>query len=673
MPVGPFLYEHWLLGGSFVKYRLFVNDSLAAVGPFRPLIDGMPVLQEYDVTDHLVTGCNVLAMVSRGERKGFSLVLEVEGMDGRMHEVRSSISWRQREANSFYRPVCWECPAIDNSAKGGPGPGEYQEHLDGLVYPQGWRNPGFADSSWSSASSYGPVEEEYEVCETPPYQTALISPRHVRKLGEGNYLVDFGRSVFGGIELAGPSGGGTIELRLAEEVLDTGHARYLLRTENCYQERWTFSEGSEPLSHFGTRTFRYAEIDGWTGEFEPDLIAAIAVNAPFDLDRSTFRCDNEGLEQVWNLCKNSVAFATADVYTDCLTRERLAYEADTYVTMLTQFATEGHSATAKRTLGYLVRHANWPCEWWQFFIPLFHEYLLHTGDYDFVAEHYDFLANKTSSHPLMSCGIIREFSRECIVDWPASNRDGFVFGPGNAVANAYAYWDLVLLEALASYLGRDFDASLYGEKAAELRDGFNRHLFDESTGLYVDSIGSEHSSLHANMYALRFGLVPEDRQSTSLELVKNKGMACSVFASQFLLETLFMYREDAAAVRLMSSTGEKSWLEMIRGGATVTTESWLSEPKHNMSWAHPWGSGPGNVIVRHLFGLRPTAPGWSDYIFDPQPGGLRRGQLTVTTPRGSISAGFNQEAGEYQFSLDAAFEGPASFDRSSVLVGAETA
>jgi len=34
---------------------------------------------------------------------------------------------------------------------------------------------------------------------------------------------------------------------------------------------------------------------------------------------------------------------------------------------------------------------------------------------------------------------------------------------------------------------------------------------DGTTGLYVDGEGSSHSSLHANLYALMFGLVPAER------------------------------------------------------------------------------------------------------------------------------------------------------------------
>jgi alpha-L-rhamnosidase len=650
-----FKYEQWLVGGSFLKYRAFVNGDLVAVGPFRPIEDGVPVLQKYDVTAHLRKGVNALAVLSRGEQKGFALCLEIVNADGSRQQICSGPDWKQREANSFYRPVCWECQAIDQYFKGGVGPGEYHEHLDGLAYPQRWRHPGFDDTQWESASCAGWAVEECELCRTPPYRLTRLHPQSIKRLAAGNYLLDFGRAVFGAVELASPPGGGVIELRLAEELQPNGHARYQLRADVCYQERWTFANGSEPLSHMGSRMFRYAEVIGWRGAFKAEQICAIAINAPFELNRSSLQCSDPRLEMVWQFCKNSVAYATADVFTDCLSRERLAYEADAYVTMLTQFCTEGSFETARRTLAYLPQHPTWPCEWWQCYIPLFYEYLLHTGDYEFVQSHYAFLRDQTSFHRLMKDGLIRNCPREPVVDWPESCRDGYEFGKANAVVNAYAYWDLEILGRLAHFLNREPEVKPLSRIAAQLRAAFNRELFDESTGLYVDSVGSRHSSLHANMYALRFGLVPDERVGRCLEFVKSKGMACSVFTAQFLLETLFQFGEAQTAVALMTRDGERSWMEMLLNGATVTTECWLADNKRNMSWAHPWGSSPANVIVRHLFGLRPTAPGWSEYTFAPSPGGIERGHLSITTPRGLVKASFERRGDQYHPNIQPEF------------------
>lgn len=644
-------YDNWLVGGSFLKFRVFLNGAAVGVGPFRAIEDGVPVLHEFDVTEHMVAGANALAVLSRGEKRGFALSLRMVGEGGSVQEFKTGSGWKQLDANGVYRTVCWEVPGIDQFAKGGQSPGEYPEHLDGLLYPQGWREAGFDDSGWRQADIHGYVSEPYERCEASPYVITKCQPQQVTKLREGNYLLDFGRPVFGGIELSSPAGGGMVELRLAEELQPNGHARFQLRTENCFQEIWRFAPDSEPLHHMGARMFRYAEILGWRGIFDETCVSAQALGVPFQNEASSFSCDDGNLIDVWQLCKKTIAHTTADVFTDCLTRERLSYEADSYVTMLSHFATEGSVDTAKRTLSYLVKHPSWPCEWQQFFVPLFHEYLMQSGDYDFVDEHYSFLRDESSYHSRLRKGLIESFPKESIVDWPQSERDNYDFGPGNAVANAYAYWDLQGLEILAGYLGRESEAGLFAERALDLAEGFNRRLYDEASGLYVDSEGSTHSSFHANLYALRFGLVPEERRSRCLEYLKARGMACSVFTAQFLLETLFMHGEGRAAVALMTSDGPRSWREMIRNGAVATTESWLTNAKRNMSWAHPWGSAPANVIVRHLFGLRATKPGWQEFAYNPNPSGIEKANLRISTPRGLLEASFDRDGVGYRCSL----------------------
>lgn len=646
----PYPYDNWLVGGSFLKYRVFLNGEQVGAGPFRSLTDGVPVLHEFDVTAHVVEGENALAFFSRGEAKGFAAILRLEDEAGHVREIRTGEGWRQLDANAVYRTVCWEVPGIDQHAKGGSSPGEYPEHIDGAIYPQGWREAGFDDGEWKAAIPRGVANGVCEQVDIPPYVLTKCRPVEIRKLGEENYLLDFGRAVFGSIELSAPAGGGAIELRLAEELQPNGHARFQLRTENCYQEIWTFAPDSEPLQHLGTRMFRYAEILGWRGIFDESCITALALGAPFDQEASSFACSDGRLTEVWDLCKNTIAHTTADVFTDCLTRERLSYEADSYVTMLSHFAVGGSLETPRRTLSYLVKHPSWPCEWQQFFIPLFYEYLMQSGDYDFVDQHYQFL-RETSYHPLMRRGLIEEFPRQCIVDWPESERDNYEFGRGNAVANALAHWDLELLSALADYLGRTREAASFRERAAELSAGFNQRLYDEFSGLYVDSEGSRHSSFHANLYALRFGLVPESRRSRCLDYIRQRGMVCSVFNAQFLLEALFMHGESENAVGLMLSDGPRSWREMIQQGAVTTTESWLTNAKRNMSWAHPWGSSPANIIVRHLFGLQATKPGWQEYAFSPTPGGLAHGSLHLSTPRGVFKAAFDRDGSGYKHSI----------------------
>jgi hypothetical protein len=51
-------------------------------------------------------------------------------------------------------------------------------------------------------------------------------------------------------------------------------------------------------------------------------------------------------------------------------------------------------------------------------------------------------------------------------------------------------------------------------------------------GVYRDGEGTEHASLHANLFPLAFGLVPQDKRERVTGWLRTRGMACSLGASR---------------------------------------------------------------------------------------------------------------------------------------------
>ena len=87
------------------------------------------------------------------------------------------------------------------------------------------------------------------------------------------------------------------------------------------------------------------------------------------------------------------------------------------------------------------------------------------------------------------------------------------------------------MERIAEVLEKTSDQKFYSDQAAKLKRSFNARLFDKKRGVYIDGIGTDHASLHANMFPLAFGLVPENRINILLEFIHSRGMACSVYGS----------------------------------------------------------------------------------------------------------------------------------------------
>ncbi len=222
------------------------------------------------------------------------------------------------------------------------------------------------------------------------------------------------------------------------------------------------------------------------------------------------------------------------------------------------------------------------------------------------------------------------------------NEDSFDMRDINSETNAFHYRAVVLMADIAKALGKDEDVLWYRERAKLIKNSYIQKLIDPVTGLVLDGEGSTHSSLHANMTALAFGLVPEESRGAVLDHLKEKGMACSVYGSQFLMEALYEACEADFALTLMTSTSERSWAHMVYDvGTTIALEAWDDRFKPNQDWNHAWGAAPASIIPRHLMGVRPLLPGFEQILIQPQPGSLEWAELTTPTIKGAVSVRFN--------------------------------
>jgi hypothetical protein len=230
-----------------------------------------------------------------------------------------------------------------------------------------------------------------------------------------------------------------------------------------------------------------------------------------------------------------------------------------------------------------------------------------------------------------------------LVDWPPQERDQYVFTSVNTVVNAFHLRALTEMSVLAEALGKKGEAVQFRERERSAQTAFQEKLFDPARGLYRDGVGTDHSSEHANLFPLAFGLVPADSRPRLTQWLAGRGMAVSVYAAQYLLEGLFENDDDAAALALMTAAGDRSWEHMVDSGTTITWEAWDQKYKPNQDWNHAWGAAPANLLPRFVLGVRVLSPGWGRALIQPHPGTLVSVEGRVPTPRGEISVAWRQE------------------------------
>jgi alpha-L-rhamnosidase len=512
------------------------------------------------------------------------------------------------------------------------------------------------------------------------------------KLSDKHWLFDFGKDAFGTLlirissksidtlvlhlgEKIAPNGqidrnpGGSVKYQKVLLPLSPGTREYILNLSP--DVRNTGPSAIHLPDSVGVITpFRYFEVENYPPNLLPGDIIQRAVTYYFDDNASSFKSSDNILNQVWDICKYSIkATSFAGIYIDG-DRERTPYEADAYINQLGHYYTDREYSIGRVTSEYFIHHPTWPTEWILQTVPLFYNDFMFTGNTESVKEFYDELKQKTlfmldrgdglissknvTDEIINGIGFYNEKERiRDIVDWPPAQkdtgwklansdgeRDGYEMMDINTVVNAFYFQGLILMSKLSGYLDKKADSVFFNAEASKTYHSFNEKLFDEVKGIYVDGEGSGHSSLHANMTALAFGLVPAEHLRSVTEFIKSKGIACSVYGSQYLLEALYKAGEEEYALNLLTSSNDRSWYNMIRSGATITMEAWDMKYKPNSDWNHAWGAAPANIIPGLLWGIAPAEPGFAKAVIKPQLGSLKYSKITVPTIRGSISAEF---------------------------------
>jgi hypothetical protein len=501
-------------------------------------------------------------------------------------------------------------------------------------------------------------------------------PIHVNEVVPGTLFMDFGRVAFGNLWLQPPRDmAGGIVVHFGESMVDgrvgrtpPGSVRYA-RVEVSLaagapilvapppDPRNTGHPSAVPTpAEWGVVIpFRWVEIEGWPGRMEAGQVKRCAAFlATWDDTASAFSCSDPMLSRIWDLCRYSIKATTfAGVYVDG-DRERIAYEADAYINQVGHYYCDSDVHMARDTFDHLMRFPTWPTEWAFHMIFIAFAEWMQTGDTTWLAERYELLKPKLLEDRRRANGLLvstpAQMEKGDLIDWPAGERDGFVFTPVNTVVNAFYIHSLGLMSQLAAALGRTVDAHVYASRAAEVTRVFHETLFDPALARYRDGEGTNHTSVHANLFPLAFGLVPEPHRDAITGWLVGRGMVCSVYTAMYLLEALFENGAEHAALDLIIAPGDRSWRHMIESGTTITWEAWDQRYKPNQDWSHAWGAAPAYLLPRYVLGVQFLLPGWSRVLVRPATGGLDWVEGVVPTPRGPISVRW-ENAPNFRMSL----------------------
>jgi alpha-L-rhamnosidase len=520
-----------------------------------------------------------------------------------------------------------------------------------------------------------------------------LSPKSIRKLDDGTWIVDFGQNFTGRerINLHGNAEkGDVVRVRHAEMLNPDG----TLYTDNLRSAKATttyVSQGHHEIGvyepQFTFYGFRYLGIEGWPNRlgaetidfFSRDCVSAEAVYSGL---RKTgdFTCSEPLLNKlfqniVWGQKSNFL-----DVPTDCPQRdERLGWTADTQV--FANAATYNMDAAAFYTKW--LRDLNLcqsPEGGYPSFAPDQYQYaaakdddffgyasgwsdaglivpwILYTkyGDkrvlelyFDNMVKWLDFQERKSGGTYIIDNAVYG--------DW--LNMDADLSKP--FVSTAYFAAMNTLAARIARAIGREADALKREEVFRKTKEAFRARFMDENGEL-------KEKTQTAALFVLDFGLCDEKERKNALEFLvtditetRKLHLSTGFLGTPLLLRVLTENGQVDLAYKLLLQTSFPSWLYPVTQGATTMWERWDSWNEERgfgdvsmNSFNHYAYGAVADWFYETICGIRPipddpAARGFKRFRLEPQPGHeLKSASAHYDSAYGRIESGWERRENE---------------------------
>ena len=514
---------------------------------------------------------------------------------------------------------------------------QFLENFDSRLWEQGWNLPGFDDGAWLPMKEAAWADYRLFRQPTAPLDVHTLHPRFVEKRPGNRYFIDMGGEIAGALRAEARGGAGQkIRVLCGEELDERGDVRFDMRCNCRYEETWMLKDGVSLLEPYDYKGFRYAQLVADEGVELLDIHAE-ARHYPMG-DGCVFSCADRELEEIFSICRNAVKYGTQEGYLDCPTREKGQYLGDAAITSRAQVWLTGNPDMLLKSIGQFAQTsricpglmavapgglmqeiADFSLLWPQLLL----QYYDFTGDRRTLREYYPTARGIVSyfSRYERGDGLLEQVGEKWnLVDWPENLRDDYDFpltrplvGPGvHNQINALYLGALKTLERLEDLL--ELPRS---KDHRPVLDAYLRAFYRPRQDLLADSETSGHCSIHANAYAMYFGLLPKKVEKAAADMLLEKGLNCGVLTSYFILKALAGIGRHDALFTLLTGDGPHGWKNMLREGATACFEAWGKDQKWNTSLCHPWACAPIPLLIEEIAGVRLSPENPDGFVFEP--------------------------------------------------------
>ncbi len=634
------------------QFEMYVNGKRTGdhfLDPGWTRYDKEALYIPFDITDQLKKGENAIGiMLGNGFYYGtaeryrkltgaygypkLKFLLRMEFTDGTTDFLRSDDSWKTAPG-----------PIVFSSIYGG-------EDYDARLYPQGWDTPSFDDSRWKKAIVSQDTVRLYAQYADPVKVMQVFTPVRHTAPGRGILVFDMQQntSAIPRITVTGKNGD-SIRI-IPGELLDSDGRVTQKQTGSPSFFTYILKGGTEEIwsPKFTYYGYRYLQVEGARlkdDNSNADLpvlkrIESLHIRnaAP---DAGSFHTSSALFNQTYALVDWAVRSNMVSIFTDCPHRERLGW--------LEQLHLMGSSVKYAYAVAPLfrkmladMRAAQTPEGLIPSIAPEFTEmhftngvfrdspewgssgiilpWYLYTwyGDKRALEENYSMMQRYLEHLRSRDTGRILMHG---LSDWYdiGPERSGFSqLTPQGLTATATYFYDLSIMQKIATLLNRPEDALQYGKWAREVCVAFNAKFYDAGKKYY--GTGGQTS----NAIAVYMGLADSIQKRNNIaQLVKNilendYRITAGDVGYRYVLRVLEEAGRSDIIYRMNNRYDVPGYGYQIAKGATALTESWVASPlvsNNHFMLGHIWEwfySGLGGV--RQQEGVPPQ----DGYILAPE-------------------------------------------------------
>ena len=491
----------------------------------------------------------------------------------------------------------------------------------------------FTDPNVLPSTYHLPVEE---------HKAASISRK------SHSMFVDFGKETFGYIKLNGLKGKGRVSLYFGEspeEAMDTARCELA--------DKIDIDQNVGDFTFSGSRAFRYVTV------YYDDNVSINDVSMLYEYSpvkqRGSFKCSDEEVNKIWDVSASTLHLNTREFFIDGIKRDRWVWSGDAYQSYLMNYylffdsPTVTHTLLALRGKDPVTSHINTIMDYTFYWFLGINDYYQYTGDKTFIEQNYprmqsmmDYCLSRRDKDGFMQ-GLTGDW---VFIDWA----DGLSKQGEVSFEQILFCRSLETMAQCAKLAHDDAGAEKYAAIAADLRTKIFNYYWNEQKHALVhsriDGKPTDNVTRYANMFSIFFNYLDDaKKQDVKKYVLLNNDVPkiTTPYMRFYELESLCAMGEQSYVLKQMKDY----WGGMLKLGATTFWEEYnptdtganiyaMYGRPYGKSLCHAWGASPIYLLGKYYLGVKPTSPGYKDYMIEPNLGGLQWMQGSVPTPNGDI-------------------------------------